>query len=218
MPPYRLVIFDFDGTLADSLPWFRSVFAQVARRFRLPELPPEEFEAMRSLSGREVMKRLKVPAWKLPGMVRHMRAMKLAAASSTPLFPGARRLLADLREAGVMVAVVSSDSEASVRAVLGPQTAALVEHFDCGAAAFGKASKFRRMLRRVGVRQGEALSVGDEVRDMEAARLAGIAFGAVAWGYTYPQALADKSPDHMFATFAEMGSLLLGRPWDAGEA
>ena len=165
---------------------------------------------MRSLTAREVMQRLKVPAWKLPGMARHMRSVKLAASGSTPVFPGACELLAALKAAGVKVAIVSSDSEASVRAVLGPRTAALVDHYDCGAAVFGKAAKFRRAAKRAGVARGQALSVGDEVRDIEAARQAGIPAAGVAWGYTLPQALAARKPDHMFETFPQMAALLLG--------
>lgn len=208
MPPYRLVIFDFDGTLADSLPWFRSVFNDMADRFGFSRLTPAEFEALRGMSGRELMEHTKVPMWRLPAIVNHMRKEKLSAAATTPLFPGVPELLGALKDAGVTVAIVSSDSEVSVRAVLGP-LAALVAHFDCGAAIFGKAAKFRRMLKRTKVPAGEALSVGDEIRDIEAAREAGLPSAAVGWGYTLPEALARHAPTHMFHSVAELRSALL---------
>lgn len=211
MPPYRLVIFDFDGTLADSLPWFRSVWGELAEQFGLPKLTPEEMEAMRGLSGREVMHKLRVPAWKLPKMVQHMRAVKLEAAASTPLFDGVHELLAALRVSGVRVAIVSSDSEASVRRVLGEETSGQVWQFDCGAAVFGKAAKFKRMVRLARVAPHEALSVGDEVRDIEAAKKAAIPSAGVSWGYTLPQALAAQCPELMFDTFPQMSAYLLGQ-------
>ena len=210
MPPYRLVIFDFDGTLADSLPWFRSVFDEMVERFDLARVTAGELDDMRGLPPREVMRRMKVTAWKLPRIVSHMRAAKLAAASSTPLFEGAAELLAALKAAGVKTAIVSSDSEASVRAVLGEKVAADVGRFDCGAAVFGKAAKFRRAVKLAGVAAHETLSVGDEVRDIEAARAAGIAAAAVGWGYTYPEALKGAGPDMTFDMLPELRAFLLG--------
>ncbi|WP_164016824.1 HAD hydrolase-like protein [Pyxidicoccus trucidator] len=208
MPPYRLVIFDFDGTLADSLPWIRSVFNDMADRFGFSRLTPTEFEAMRGMSGREIMARTKVPMWRLPAIVSHMRKEKLSAAATTPLFPGVPELLGALKDAGVTVAIVSSDSELSVRTVLGP-LAASVAHFDCGAAIFGKAARFRRMLKRTKVPAAEALSVGDEIRDLEAAREARLPSAAVGWGYALPEALARHAPTHLFRSVAELRSVLL---------
>ncbi|MCE9666737.1 HAD hydrolase-like protein [Myxococcus stipitatus] len=215
MPAYRLVIFDFDGTLADTLPWFRSVFDGVAERFGLVRLTPDEFEALRNLSGREIIAKMKVPAWKLPFIVRHMRREKLAAAATTRLFAGVPELLADLKAAGLRVAIVSSDSEASVRAVLGPLVAH-VDHFDCGAGLFGKAAKFRGMVKRTGLRREEVLSVGDELRDLEAALEADIAAAAVSWGYTAPEALERRRPTHLFHSIDALRAMLLPAPPPSG--
>ncbi|MCP3097719.1 HAD-IA family hydrolase [Myxococcus sp. K15C18031901] len=208
MPAYRLIIFDFDGTLADTFPWFRAVFNGVAERFGLARLSPEEFESMRSLSGREIMARMKVPAWKLPFIISHMRREKLAAAASTRLFTGVPELLVDLKAAGKSVAIVSSDSEASVRAVLG-RLVTHVDHFDCGAGLFGKAAKFRAMVKRAGVRREEALCVGDEIRDLEAASEADIAAAAVSWGYTEADALARRGPVYLFHAVEDLRAMLL---------
>jgi len=209
MAPYRLVIFDFDGTLADSFPWFRSVYNDMADRFGFARLTPEEMEAMRGLSAREIMSQMKIAAWRLPSMVSHMRKEKLKAASETPLFPGVTGLLADLRAAGVTVAIISSDSEASVRAVMG-EAAGLVDHFDCGASIFGKAAKFAKMLKRVGVTADETVSIGDEIRDIEAARSAGLKAGAVGWGYSLASALEANGPDHMFGSVDDLRAHLAG--------
>ena len=63
---------------------------------------------------------------------------------------------------------------------------------------FGKTSRFRRVLRRSGLRNDEVLCVGDEIRDAEAARAAGIPFGAVTWGYTTADALLRHEPAEVF--------------------
>jgi phosphoglycolate phosphatase len=203
MTRYRLAIFDFDGTLADSLPWFRTSFQDMITRFDLAPVSPEELEAMRGLSARDIMARLKISMWQLPAIVSDMRKRKLAAASETPLFDGIPAMLADLQRLGIKTAIVSSDSEASVRLVLGP-TASLITRFDCGAAVFGKHWKFRRVARKLGAKPSETICIGDELRDIDAANAAGMDSGAVAWGYALPAALHAAGPTHFFNAIDEI--------------
>jgi phosphoglycolate phosphatase len=203
MTRYRLAIFDFDGTLADSLDWFRASFQETIARFDLAPVSPEELEGMRGLSAREIMARLKVFMWQLPVIFSDMRKRKLAAASETSLFAGIPAMLADLQRLGVKTAIVSSDSEASVRQVLGP-TASLITRFDCGAAVFGKHWKFRRVARKLGAKPTETICIGDEIRDIEAADAASMDSGAVAWGYALPAALQAAKPTHLFNSIEEI--------------
>ncbi len=63
-------------------------------------------------------------------------------------------MLESVAAAGVRIAVVSSNREDVIRRVLGADLSAAVTDFDCGAAIFGKATKFRRVVRRAGVDAG----------------------------------------------------------------
>ena len=207
MPRYSLAIFDFDGTLADSLPWFRSSFPDMIARFDLTPVSAAEMEGLRIMSGRQIMARLNVPMWRLPAIVSDMRKRKLAAASEISLFDGVEPMLAELQRLGIQTAIVSSDSEASVRQVLGPLSA-LISRFDCGAAVFGKHRKFRRVARHFGIKPADTICIGDEIRDIEAARAAGMDSGAVAWGYAFAAALQAAGPTHFFSSIGEMTHLL----------
>jgi phosphoglycolate phosphatase len=207
MMRYRLAIFDFDGTLADSLPWFRASFQDMIARFDLAPIRDDEVEGLRGMSAREIMSRLNVSMWQLPAIVSDMRKRKLAAASETSLFAGIPAMLSDLQRLGTKTAVVSSDSEASVRQVLGPATS-LITRFDCGAAIFGKHWKFRRVARRLEAEPADTICIGDEIRDIEAAKAAGMDSGAVAWGYALPAALQAAGPTHLFNSIEEMSERL----------
>ncbi len=211
-PRYRLVLFDFDGTLCDSFAWFRRVLGEVAERFAFRSPGAEEIEALRQLGAREILAWLGVPAWRLPAIAAHMRALKARDAGTIPLFPGVDAMLARLDAAGVGVAVVSSDAEANIRRGLGAGNAARVRHWACGAALFGKARRMRAVLRQAGVPAAAALAVGDEVRDAEAAREAGIGFAAVAWGYAAEDALAAARPVALFRAVPEIPAFVLGTP------
>jgi phosphoglycolate phosphatase len=205
--PYALAIFDLDGTLADSFPWFLGVVNTIARRYGFREIADGDVEPLRRAGSREILRRLEVPLWKLPMIARHMRALKQAEIARIPLFPGVHDMLRALADAGVALAVVSSDHEANARRQLG-DSAALVSHFDCGASLFGKAARFRRVMKRAGLAPGAAIAIGDEVRDIEAARAAGIAFAAVTWGYAAPDALRAHGADMVFEDMAEIAARL----------
>jgi phosphoglycolate phosphatase len=200
----RLVIFDIDGTLVDSFPWFASILNDVADRYRFRRVGPHEIETLRGLGAREIMRTLGVPAWKVPLIAAHMHKRKAQALDGMRLFDGTERMLRDLHAKGIQLAAVSSDTETNVRAALGPELAALIGHFECGASLFGKAAKFRKVLAAAGCAPAEAMAIGDEIRDLEAARAVGVAFGAVGWGYTRPDALRSRHPDEMFATMEQI--------------
>ncbi|WP_424630720.1 HAD hydrolase-like protein [Bradyrhizobium sp. SYSU BS000235] len=204
---YKLVIFDLDGTLLDSFPWFLSVVNDVAGMHGFRHVAPHEVEEMRGKGSRELVEFLEVPFWKIPAIARDMRRMKTERLKDIPLFAGVDRMLRQFSESGVVTAMVSSDSEDNVRAALGEATQHIA-HFDCGASLFGKAAKYKAVLKRTGIPASDAISIGDEVRDAEAAQKAGIAFGAVSWGYATPAALAKTSPALTFASIEDICRLV----------
>lgn len=208
---YSLAIFDLDGTLADSFPWFLRTINDVADRFNFRRVADDEIEALRHASSREILARLEVPLWKLPAIARHARRLKAEAAAEIPLFAGVETMLRTLAGNGVQLALVTSDSEANAREKLG-EAASLFAHFDCAASLFGKPAKFRRVVRRAGVEPSRVIAIGDEVRDIDAARVVGIACGAVCWGYAAPAALRALAPDHVFAQMDEIADVVCRTP------
>lgn len=205
--PYALVIFDLDGTLVDSFPWFLRTINDVADHFGFRRVRDEDVEELRHASTREILSRLEVPVWKLPAIARHARRLKGEAAAEIPLFAGAEAMLRMLVGNGVQLALVTSDSEANAREKLG-EAAALFSHFDCAASVFGKPAKFRRVMRRANVAPARAIAIGDELRDIEAARAVGIACGAVCWGYAAPAALRAHEPDVVFERIDDIVRML----------
>lgn len=207
MRKYKLVIFDLDGTLLDSFPWFLSVANDVAGTHGFRRVAPHEVDEVRGKGSRELVEFLEVPFWKIPAIARDMRRMKRERLKDIPLFAGVERMLRHFSESGVVTAMVSSDSEDNVRAALG-DAAQHITHFDCGASLFGKAVKYKAVLKRTGIAASDTISIGDEVRDGEAAQAAGIAFGAVNWGYATPEALAKTSPTLVFSSIEDICQLV----------
>lgn len=205
---YRLVIFDFDGTLADSIGWMVELLNAMASGHGYRQVGPEELEELRSLGNREIISRLGVQTWRLPFIAAEARRRSADAVDRIRLFDGAPALLAELADSRVEVAIVSSNSEATIRRILGPANAGRVGHYRCGASLFGKAPKLRQLVSRLRLDPKSVLCVGDETRDIDAAREAGLPAAAVTWGSARTEILRAYKPDFIADSFAELGAII----------
>ena len=195
---YRLVAFDFDGTLADSFGWFVGIMGEVATKYRLRPIDDVDLETLRAYTGRQLLAHLRLPRWKLPFVAAHVRKLQARDIGQIALFDGIGEMLGALASRGITIAVVSSNAEQNVHRVLGRDIASLISYYGCGASLFGKARVLRAALRASGVAPNDAIYVGDEARDIEAARGVGMDAGAVSWGYAAPAALRAMRPSDVF--------------------
>jgi phosphoglycolate phosphatase len=205
---YKLIIFDFDGTLADSFPWFLNFVDSVSDKYKLKRIEQSQLETLRGYDAQKMIRHLKVPFWKVPLIANHMRTSMTNDIDRISLFDGVPDMLKQLSQNGVTLALVSSNSLQNVRRVLGPENAALISYYECGVSLFGKRSRFRRILAKTGIARSEALCVGDEIRDIAAAHEERIPFGAVAWGYTNIEAMEAYAPAEVFTSVGDIARIL----------
>jgi len=206
---YNLVIFDFDGTLADTFPWFTGIINKVADKYKFRKVSENDQEILRGLGAREIIKYLGIPLWKSPLIANHVRRLLSNNIGEISLFNGVDSLLETLSSRKATIAVLSTNSFANISTVLGPKNTALIDHFECGVSVFGKRPKLRKILKRNRVPPSEAIYIGDEIRDREAANKEGVAFGAVSWGYTLMEALEACNPTEIFTSVDQISGKLL---------
>jgi len=195
---YRLVIFDFDGTLADSFPFFIRVFNQLADQHGFKRIDPDLAPTYRSYDARQIMEQVGMPAWKLPLVAKSFISLMRQNAASISLFEHTDDMLLHLANKGVTLAIVSSNSYDNVSQILGPANTRLISQFECGVSIFGKSARIRKALKKTGVPCSEAIYIGDQVTDLEAARREKVAFGAVSWGYGTIESLREHFPEEEF--------------------
>lgn len=206
---YELIIFDFDGTLADTFPWAASIANKVADKYKFKKIPENEYETLRELGAREIFKYLGIPLWKTPLIANHMRKLLTKNIGGISLFNGVDNLLEALSSRKAIIAILSTNSFANISTVLDSKNTALINHFECGVSVFGKRSKLRKILKKSRIPLDETIFIGDEIRDCEAANKEGVAFGAVSWGYTHIEALEACKPTEVFTSVDQISSKLL---------
>jgi phosphoglycolate phosphatase len=199
-----LAIFDFDGTIADSGAWFAGALNEVARHNGFREVSADQHDTLRSLSTREIFAYLGIPAWKLPLIVRQLRAIAARDAGQISAFPWVPEVFATLRSRSVAIAIVSSNTKANILRVLGSEVVAMIDQFGTNAPLFGKTAKINAVIKRCGSTAALTTSIGDEVRDIEAARALGVNSLAVTWGYAAAAALEAAQPTRLVHAPAEL--------------
>ena len=205
-PRYSHVVFDFDGTLVDSLANSIAAFQRIAPRFRLNlDL---DLATARTLPTHELFKRMGVHFWKLPRIIRAFQEEAAREASNQQLVSGIDEVLTEFRRQGVRLGILSSNREDTIRTCL--RANGVEGHFDFVVGypkLFGKAKALRRIMRAERIDRNAMLYVGDEDRDVRAARKAKIAVAAVTWGFHAEGLLAAAEPGYLLRSPSELAQL-----------
>ena len=204
----NVILFDFDGTIANSLEIALQVTNRLAEEFGYPTTSLEEFKQLKNLTSREILKQAKISVFVVPFLVRRFNAEFGQRIEQLPIVPGMKETLLELKQQGHWLAIVSTNSEKNIRAFLENQK--LTDVFDQVASSsrpFGKSRLIKKILRQHQFLPETVYYVGDETRDIEAARKSRVNAIAVTWGFNSADLLAAHHPDFLLHTPQELPQL-----------
>lgn len=201
----KVVIFDFDGTIADSFDAVLRIVNRMAIEFGFEPVDPKEVKRLRNLNSREIVMQSKVPLLRLPLLLRRLKSELNREICQLQPVIGMPETLIELHQRGDRLGIVTSNSRENVEAFL--KTHQLEELFDfiySGTTIFGKGKILKRILRENQLNGETVFYVGDETRDIEAAKKTGIQVIAVSWGFNSKQALFEQIPTFLIDQPQEM--------------
>ncbi len=210
----KIVIFDWDGTIVDSVDHIADSLHQAATELGYPALAREAYRDIIGLGMVEALERL------YPGItreemqnIRERYAGYFFSKLTTPqnVFPGMAELLADLREAGRGCSVATGKSRRGLDSALA--TSGLGDHFDITRCADETRSKpdpamLREILEFYDVRPAEAVMIGDTRYDLEMAQRIGMPSIGVEWGVHKRDVLGDYDPHAVVDTVSDLRQVL----------
>jgi phosphoglycolate phosphatase len=204
---YAFVLWDFDGTLADTFSFMASAYNVLAAQRGLR--PITDFEAIRGLSPWAFLRTLGIPLMKGPSLLAGVLAAIRRDMPNVHLFSGVPEALDAFGQAGCRMSILSSNTRENILDCLSANgVAGLFESVLGYRRLFGKGDGIRRFLKGR-IKPGErAVYVGDEVRDIMAARKAGVDVAAVTWGYNTRTLLAENAPDYLIDQPEQLRGLL----------
>jgi len=204
----ELILFDFDGTVADTLEISHGILNDLAVEFRFRPLPREELDLARDMGTREFIRHLGISNWRVPKIAKRGLQLLHERIESVNPIAGMPEVLSELHGRGHRIGILTSNSESNVSAFLSRHNLPYFHFIRTSSKLFGKGRQMKKILKEEKASPSSTLYVGDETRDIEAAKETGLRMAAVAWGYNSAATLRALDPDHLLHTPSEL--LLLG--------
>ncbi len=189
------IIFDFDGTLADMKRLIMEVGNEIAAKKGWPAVDEATYQELSKGNIKDGLKHLGIPLREVPFALLQARRMLMLRTGEIELFPGIHDLVEALRQAGHELFVLSTNSRKLIQAVLVRHELDDKLTVLPSSGLFGKAPALKRFMRSRRASKQEVWLIGDELRDMEAAKRAGVHHIAVTWGLQHPDTLRGAHPE-----------------------
>lgn len=193
----KTVIFDFDGTIADSESEGVRIYNQLAAKYGFGQIDSLQIPEFKSKRIRELIKILGIPMYKIPRLVYLWRKEFGKSVATLKVFSWMPEILQALKARGFKIGLLSSNAQENILAFLKNNDLEIFDFIYTGASVFGKGRLLNNALKTHQLIKNETIYVGDEMRDIEAARKVGIKIISVTWGLNSEQGLKSLNPDYI---------------------
>ncbi len=201
---FRCVIFDFDGTIANTLPETLLILNELADTYGFRKLSKDDLMKVKNMSLVQFIRFLGIPAWSVPKLLTNGKRMLTERLDTIDPFPEIPEVIIELKASTQHLGILTSNSAENVERFLKSHD---MEHFEFVSSAkklLGKAKYLKAILKTFSLKHDEVLYVGDEIRDIEAAHAVEIPVAAVTWGFNAAEALEGAMPDFLINSPREL--------------
>lgn len=194
----KVVLLDFDGTIADTYNAIAKITNNLSSEFGYKALSSEELLLLRNLSSREVVKLAEISIFKIPFLVRRVRAELSKEIANLQPIQGMEKVLWELKHRGYRLGIITSNNRENVELFLQKnQLNSLFSYIYSSTAIFGKHRVIERAIKKHKLSKDRVIYVGDETRDIRSARKSKIGIAAVTWGFNSAAILKKYQPDYI---------------------
>jgi phosphoglycolate phosphatase len=206
-----LVIFDFDGTLCDSLSAIVKILNSIHEKHRFRSIDDETYARLRGQCVPAVMRTLGIRPWRVPLIARETRSELAKILPELKCYPGIKELLIELKSLDIKLAVITSNTLDNVIRFLDMNKINVFDEISVSKKLEMKHLQIRKLLKRTRTQPRNAAYVCDEIRDIQAAKKCGIHSIAVSWGANTIEALKEPCPSVLAHSSEELRAAI--RDW-----
>jgi phosphoglycolate phosphatase len=204
-----IILFDFDGVLADTLDDLLNFAREVCAQLGFPRNPtPADLDVLETMSFVDYGRQLKLPPQYIDAFVSQCLQMFNQRLRPPEMFEGMGQAIAEAAKSNIL-AIVTGNTTPTVDGFLKENHLRKYIQLIIGVEQKGsRPEKIRLALRELGQGEEAAYMVGDAVSDIRAARETSIKSIAVGWGHQSPARLMTANPDYLVDSPQELLGLL----------
>ncbi|MDJ0598529.1 MAG: HAD-IIIC family phosphatase [Crocosphaera sp.] len=205
----KVIIFDFDGTLADTYDAFVEIANRLSEEFGYKPVNEQEQEKLKDLSARDLIKQSEISLFKIPFVLKRVKSELTHKIKELEPIKNIPDCLKQLNSQGYRLGIITSNAEENVVCFL--KNHELEQFFDfiyAGTTLFGKHKIIKKLLKEKQLRPHEVMYIGDETRDINSAKKSDVKCVGVTWGFNSGEALAKQEPDYLINQPYELIAIL----------
>lgn len=202
---FKNFVFDFDGTIVDS---GEAIYKNLIDSLKI-QAPP--FRELRKYSAHQLMSssEFQISKLEIPKLILKVRSDYKKFLPTLALIEDMSETLLSLHKRGGRLFLCTSNTTENVNKFL--EIHKLTHAFETVVGTmsiFGKSHGIKKTLKKFKLQPHETIYIGDETRDIQAAKKAGIACASVSWGFNDRALLEEYKPDFLFDQAKELLSLM----------
>ncbi len=202
------VIFDFDGTIVDSLDFIIEMYERWYPK--TPHFNQLERNKLREESLIKVAEELRIRPWKLPLLIVRGKLEMNKKLGQIKMIPGIDKTIIELKKSDTNLFIASSNSPSNIKKYL--KIHHLRDNFTRiygNVGLLSKAKVISKIISTNNLNAEDTYYIGDEVRDIKAAQKAGIKVIAVSYGFNGKKILSKHNPDFLVDNSQDILKIIL---------
>lgn len=209
---YKTVIFDFDGTIADTLIFHFVKAQEIVDRYHIANLDHQQIrDEIRSKTPQELMRKFKLSWVKLPfiySAIKKAQKELNKQIDKIQVCRGMRQTLLNLKKNKYQLGILSSNLKENIDKFLLLKQLEVFDFIHYEKNIFGKDKALTNLMKKYSLIKNDIIYVGDEVRDIEACKKVGVKIIAVTWGIHTKKILLKYKPEYLVDSPKEMEKIL----------
>lgn len=203
------VIFDFDGTLANTVELVVEIYNEHADEFNVKKVSKEDYSKLRKLGYKKSMKHLGISWYKVPRLMTTLRSAMKKQMTEVEPYEGIKPILNELKERGVFLGILTSNDSSLVQTFLDQHDFPVFDFLVSEKTLFGKEKALHRIMERHNLDKNRVIYIGDEPRDVVSSKKAGIKIFGVTWGLGGLESMESSKPDKTITTMKSLKKAIL---------
>lgn len=196
MRTIKTVIFDFDGVIGDTVNEIKDIVVKLYEELRHEKANPKDVQKFIDKGIKQVIKELKIPLVKLPYFEKRVRADLALKMESLKFFKGMKEILVQIKKEDYALGILSSNSLENLKKIFQKNQVDFFDFIYSGSSFFGKGKVMAKLIKKRRLDPKKTVYIGDEIRDIQAAKQNKVIIIAVGWGYNNKKALKAQKPDY----------------------